>query len=118
MPSRDPTPVPVPAGAGARAGELARHARTAWRLLLDPRVPIWLKAIPVLGIVYLLSPLDLAPEFLVPVLGPLVVVDDLFVLLLALRVFVRLAPRDAVAEAEGRPAGPVIDAPYRIDDGP
>jgi uncharacterized membrane protein YkvA (DUF1232 family) len=113
MPPSDRTPA-----TGARAAALAKHARTAWRLLLDPRVPIGLKAIPMLAALYAISPIDLASELLVAGLGPLVVVDDFVVVMLALRLFIWLAPDEAVAEAEGGPVGPVIDAPYRIDDGP
>src|SRR5690606_974488 len=46
------------------------------RLLRDPRVPRGGKAIALLGIGYVLSPIDLLPEGL---LGPIGLVDDLFV---------------------------------------
>lgn len=110
MPSSDPTP------AAGRLAEVARHARTAWRLFLDDRVPLWQKAIPMLGLLYLVSPIDLVPELLVPILGPLVVADDLAILLLALRAFVYFAPRDVVAELDGSHVGETIDATYRVDD--
>jgi uncharacterized membrane protein YkvA (DUF1232 family) len=45
--------------------------------------------------VWVLSPVDLVPEFL-PVIGPL---DDAIVLALALRYASRRIPRDAVREA-------------------
>jgi uncharacterized membrane protein YkvA (DUF1232 family) len=62
------------------------------------------KAVPVLAGVYVVSPLDLIPDAL-PILGQL---DDLGVLLLALRLFLRLCPGEAVrfhqgALAQGRP---------------
>lgn len=47
------------------------------RLLRDERVPIGSKAIAVLGIGYVLSPIDLLPEIF---LGPIGFVDDLLVL--------------------------------------
>jgi len=96
--------------------DLVHHARTAWRLLLDPRVPAWQKAIPVLALLYLVSPIDLIPDLLVPVLGPLAVADDLAILLLALRAFVYLAPHDVALELEGPPGGEAIDVTYRVDD--
>ncbi len=46
------------------------------RLLRDPRVPVGAKAIALLGIGYVLSPIDLMPELL---LGPIGLADDLFV---------------------------------------
>jgi len=52
---------------------LFQQARLAVRLLREPRVPLLLKAIPVLALIYLISPLDLIPDIL-PGLGQL---DDL-----------------------------------------
>jgi len=46
------------------------------RLFRDPRVPLGAKAIALLGIGYVLSPIDLMPELL---LGPIGLADDLFV---------------------------------------
>jgi len=46
------------------------------RLLRDPRVPRGGKLIALLGIGYVLSPLDLLPE---PIFGPIGLIDDLFV---------------------------------------
>lgn len=52
-----------------------------YRLLRDPRVPVGPKAIALLGVAYVLSPIDLLPE---PLLGPLGLVDDLIVVAAAL----------------------------------
>jgi len=46
------------------------------RLLRDPRVPLGAKAVALLGVGYVLSPVDLIPEVL---FGPLGLVDDLLV---------------------------------------
>lgn len=51
------------------------------RLLRDPRVPIGGKFIALLGLGYVLSPIDLLPEIL---LGPLGFLDDLIVVAAAL----------------------------------
>lgn len=51
------------------------------RLLRDSRVPVTSKAIALLGVGYVLSPIDLFPVFL---LGPLGLVDDLIVVSAAL----------------------------------
>lgn len=63
--------------------DLWLRVQLTFRLLQDPRVPVWKKAIPMLGIVYVLSPLDLVPGFIL-VLGQL---DDIGIMLLAMRVF-------------------------------
>src|SRR5262245_3335196 len=65
------------------------QARLAWRLLRDPSVPIAAKALPVLGALYVVSPLDVVPDPL-PILGQ---IDDLTFLLLVVRAFVMACPR-------------------------
>ena len=51
------------------------------RLFRDPRVPLGAKAIALLGIGYVLSPIDILPGFL---FGPIGLLDDLFVVAAAL----------------------------------
>ena len=63
-------------------------------LLKDPRVPRGPKVVLAIGIVWLVSPIDLLPEFL-PVLGPL---DDAVVAALVLRHLVHRAGADVVRE--------------------
>lgn len=70
-------------------------ARLYVRLMGDPRVGLWPKWIVVAALVYLISPLDLVPDLLVPLLGQL---DDIAVLWLAFRALVRLSPPEVVAE--------------------
>jgi uncharacterized membrane protein YkvA (DUF1232 family) len=65
------------------------------RLLLDPRVPIGTKIVPLLGLIYVLSPFDLIPDYLIPGAGWL---DDAIILFFCMRFFGRLAPREIVDE--------------------
>src|SRR3954453_6809724 len=65
------------------------------RLRRDPRVPGRAKAAVVIAALWVLSPIDLIPEFL-PVIGPL---DDGVVVALALRYAARRVPREALLEA-------------------
>ncbi len=76
-------------------GGLIKQVRLAWRLFRDARVPDWVKIIPFAGLLYLLSPIDLIPDFALPGLGE---IDDLAILLLALKMFVDLSPASIVAE--------------------
>ena len=107
--------------------EILKHARLIWRLWRDSRVPIWLKFIPPATLIYLFMPLDLLPD---PLLG-LGQLDDLAVILLGLRLFVALAPKEVVhqhlAEMAGRwrvkPSSPsrsespeVVEGQYRVID--
>lgn len=105
-----PAPPPAPHGRGrlaaARALAAARLvpdvARLAWRLLRDPRVPRRSKLALALLAGYLALPFDLVPDF-IPVLGQL---DDALVALLVLRVVLRGAGREVVAEQwPGTPEG-------------
>jgi uncharacterized membrane protein YkvA (DUF1232 family) len=70
-------------------------ATTARRLRRDPRVPRRAKLVVALAGLWVLSPIDLIPEFL-PVIGPL---DDVVVVALALRYAARTVPRDVLVEA-------------------
>jgi uncharacterized membrane protein YkvA (DUF1232 family) len=60
----------------------------------DPRVPIYIKAIPLLPIIYLLSPLDFIPD-VIPVIGQL---DDITLLVLGMRFMESVAPQELVQE--------------------
>jgi len=74
-------------------GTLFSHARLAIRLIRDPSVSWFSKALPVLATLYVVSPFDLVPD-VIPVLGQL---DDLAILVGALEVFLRVCPPAAVA---------------------
>jgi len=73
---------------------LPQFVRLYWRLLWDRRVSIWPKALLVLAIIYVLSPIDLIPDF-IPFVGEL---DDLVVLIAVCRLFVYLCPPKVVQE--------------------
>jgi uncharacterized membrane protein YkvA (DUF1232 family) len=77
--------------------------RVAWKLLWDNQVPMSAKAVPILTVLYILSPIDFLPDVFVG-LGQL---DDLAILLLGVQLFIAVSPKDIVAriraEIEGRP---------------
>ena len=77
--------------------------RIAWQLMWDGKVPVSAKLVPILTILYILSPIELVPDVLVG-LGQL---DDLAILLLGVQLFIAVSPKDVVerirAEIEGRP---------------
>jgi uncharacterized membrane protein YkvA (DUF1232 family) len=70
-------------------------ATTCRRLRKDPRVPLRAKVAVTVAAVWVVSPIDLIPDFL-PVIGPL---DDVVVVALALRYAARRVPREAIYEA-------------------
>lgn len=115
---------------------LLTQVQLIYRLLQDDRVPTLLKVAVPLGVaIYFVWPFDVIPDFL-PGLGQ---IDDIGVLLLAMNLFVNLAPRAVVAEhrralgqAGATPSDPdattrlhatdaprrdqadVVDAPYKV----
>lgn len=68
---------------------------TLRRLRRDPRVPPRAKIAVGFAALWVLSPIDLIPEFL-PVIGPL---DDVVVFALLLRYAARQVPREVITEA-------------------
>ena len=78
-----------------------QQVRLAWALIRDQRVPLMLKAIPLIALIYVISPLDLIPDF-IPVLGQL---DDAGIAMLAISLFNALAPAEVVAEHQKRITG-------------
>jgi uncharacterized membrane protein YkvA (DUF1232 family) len=75
-------------------GELWQQAKLTVQLFLDPKVPIYLKVLPLAAIAYLIFPFDFLPD-VIPGLGQL---DDITILLLGAKVFIELAPQDVVAQ--------------------
>ena len=65
-----------------------------WRLLKDGRVGLTPKLLLLLIVAYVVMPVDLLPDFL-PGLGQL---DDLILIFLGLKGFIRLCPREVVRE--------------------
>jgi uncharacterized membrane protein YkvA (DUF1232 family) len=107
----------------SRLKTLLSHVRLSARLVREPSVPIYAKALPVAAGLYTFLPVDFVPDFL-PVLGQL---DDLGLLVVALGIFVALCPAAAVAFhrraiAEGRSYSPMpaggefIDATFRREN--
>jgi len=104
------------------------------RLMLDRRVSGRAKLIPLLALLYMISPIDFLPEI---AFGPIGVLDDVGVLLVALQMFINSAPQDVLRYYKGdAPAadepppswrsrfqrhpspknGPVIDGEFHVRD--
>ncbi len=107
--------------------DLIRQVRLAWRLVLDSRVPLWVKTIVPASLVYLISPVDFVPD-VIPGLGQL---DDLAIIVIGVKLFIELCPPEIVREhmqellgesnwrvEPNEPTSPsspqIIDAPYEI----
>jgi uncharacterized membrane protein YkvA (DUF1232 family) len=77
-----------------KARRLKLEARALRLASKDPRVPWYVKVLVVCLIAYLISPVDLIPDF-IPVLGYL---DDLILVPLGFALAVRLIPREVWLE--------------------
>ena len=64
------------------------------RLMFDRRVSTTAKLIPLIVLLYVISPVDLIPD----VFMPLGILDDLTILVLGLQLFIHSAPRAVVKE--------------------
>ena len=76
---------------------LRGDARQLWFALRHPLAPTWLKVGTGLIVLYVLSPVDLVPDF-VPLIG---FVDDLVLVPLAIRFLLKRLPPE-VARADSR----------------
>ena len=87
-------------------GELLQQIKLVYYLVRDRDVPIYLKVLPFLGVLYVLFPIDIITDF-VPVLGQ---IDDLMILTIGAKVFIEMAPAQVVAKymAQMRGEGPAI----------
>ncbi len=111
---------PIPSNQTSALTQLVRTLRLVWRLLNDSRVSTLPKLIIPAALVYLLSPIDVLPDFILG-LGQL---DDLGVILLSIGLFIEFCPDPVVAEhrraiARGARAGQpptedAIDGTYRV----
>ena len=103
------------------------RARLTWRLLRDPRMPVWMKAaLPTIAGIYLVVPIDLIPDFILG-FGQLDDLSVIGILLFAVtKILPRIAPAGLVAEhlsdlRRGKAGGygrrnKFVDAAYTVVD--
>ena len=96
------------------ARQVGRDAQLAWHLFWDRRVAFRLKLIPLGGLVYLISPIDFIPD---PALG-IGQLDDVAVILLALKFFIEACPKGVVEEVRRRLKGQAPTPPSEEKDNP
>ena len=86
----------LPPGSARDLAQFLPDCVTAARVLRrDPRVPRRARIAVVVAVLWVLSPIDLIPEF-IPVIGPL---DDIVVFALLLRYAARSVPRPIILDA-------------------
>lgn len=75
--------------------DLIQRVKLIWRLMADRRINFFLKLLPIASLVYLVSPIDLAPGIALPVIGAL---DDAAIIWIGTSLFMSLCPEDIVEE--------------------
>jgi len=80
---------------GSMLRDFIMRLKLIWGLMKDGHVSPWLKLIPVLGLVYLVMPIDFISEIYFPLVGEL---DDAAVLWLTNYIFIELCPPDIVLQ--------------------
>ena len=93
MTERKSGKVVVPQGGMMR--DVVKRLKLIARLMGDSRVNVFLKALPLASVAYLIFPFDLAPGVVFPIIGAL---DDAAILWLGSNLFVELCPDDVVKE--------------------
>jgi len=75
--------------------DLILQGKLILRLIADKRVNIFLKAIPIGALLYVILPIDLIPEIALPVIGYL---DDAAIMWMGVSLFLALCPEEVVQE--------------------
>jgi uncharacterized membrane protein YkvA (DUF1232 family) len=75
--------------------DLVLRLKLIFRLIGDRRVNFFLKLLPIAAAIYVISPVDLIPGMVIPVIGAL---DDAAVIWLGTTLFMSLCPEEVVQE--------------------
>lgn len=80
---------------GGMMRNFVKQIKLIGRLMGDKRVSAFVKVLPIAALAYLISPVDLAPGVVFPVIGAL---DDAAILWIGSSLFVQLCPTNVVRE--------------------
>jgi len=80
---------------GGLMKSFVKQLKLIGRLMGDSRVSVFVKILPIAALGYLISPVDLAPGVVFPVIGAL---DDAAILWIGSTLFVQLCPDNVVKE--------------------
>ena len=79
--------------------------------MTDPRVPFWVRVALPLALIYVISPIDILPDF-IPVMGR---VDDIIAIVVGIMILLKLAPKKVVNQYK-KDNKTIIDGKYREED--
>ncbi len=87
-----------------KAKKLETEGHVLYLALKDPRTPWYARAFIAVVVAYILSPIDLIPDF-IPVLG---YIDDLLVLPAGIYITLKMIPRDVLEECREKAVSSTI----------
>ena len=90
---------------------LISSIRLIWKLLTDSRVPFWIRIALPLALIYVISPIDILPDF-IPIMGR---VDDIIAIVAGIMILLKLAPKKVVNQYK-KDDKTIIDGEYREED--
>ena len=90
-----------------RAGELFRQYRIMLRALRHPGVPWYAKLVCGCAALYVISPIQLIPNF-IPVIGQL---DDVFLISLSIKLLKRSTPQAVIDDCQNGRRTPLVPQP-------
>ena len=85
----------IPAQNTGLIQDVVRHIKLIWLLIKDKRVNVFLKILPIASLVYLVSPIDMLPGMVLPIIGAL---DDAAIIWIGTSLFISLCPENIVQE--------------------
>ena len=91
--------------------KLISSIRLIWKLMTDPRVPFWIRIALPLALIYVISPIDILPDF-IPELGR---VSHLVAIIVGIMILLKLAPKKVVNQYK-KDNKTIIDGKYREED--
>jgi uncharacterized membrane protein YkvA (DUF1232 family) len=98
---------------GGMMQNFVRQLKLIGRLMADKRVSAFVKVLPLASLAYLISPVDLAPGVVFPVIGAL---DDAAILWIGSTLFVQLCPDNVVKEHQDELDSETVDNSGEIVD--
>ena len=90
---------------------LISSIRLIWKLLTDSRVPFWIRIALPLALIYVISPIDILPDF-IPIMGR---VDDIIAIVAGIMILLKLVPKKVVNQHK-KDNQTIIDGEYREED--
>lgn len=81
-----------------RSRQLKSHVYTLYYGVRDPRVPWYVKVLTLLVIAYVISPIDIIPDF-IPVIGLL---DDVILVPVAITLIMKLMPEEVIRDYQSQ----------------